>query len=44
MNADPKNAAEWHELIDRRAALAAGSVSAMAKKLGVTIRDAVIGG
>ena len=44
MNADPKNAAEWHELIDRRAALASASVPAMAEKLGVTIEDAVIGG
>ena len=44
MNADPKNAVEWHELIDRRAALASASVPAMAEKLGVTIEDAVIGG
>ena len=44
MNADPKNAAEWKELINRRAALAIATLPTLEQKLGVTVQAAVIGG
>ena len=43
-NADPKDAAEWKELINRRAALAAAAVPMLKEKLGVTVEPAKIGG
>jgi acetyl esterase/lipase len=43
-NADPKNADEWKELINRRAATTAALVPAMKQKLGVTVLPSVIGG
>jgi len=43
-NADPKDAAEWKELINRRAALAAAAVPALKEKLGVKVEPAKIGG
>jgi len=44
MNADPQNAAEWKELINRRAALIVAALPGMEEKLGVTVQSAVIGG
>ena len=44
MNADPQTPAEWHELIDRRAAGIVALLPAMQAKLGVTVMPAVIGG
>jgi monoterpene epsilon-lactone hydrolase len=44
MNADPKSADEWKELINRRAALAAAAVPAMKEKLGVTVEAKTIAG
>jgi len=44
MDAAPKSAAEWKELIERRAKLAAAIVPAMKEKLGVDVQPAVIGG
>jgi len=43
-NADPKDAAEWKELINRRAAGAIAALPAMKEKLGVTVKPAVMGG
>src|SRR5580765_8844273 len=43
-NADPKDAAEWKELINRRAALAAAAVPALREKLGVKVEPAKVGG
>ncbi len=43
-NADPKNAAEWHALIDARAALAAKNVPAMKEKFGVSVEAKTIAG
>ncbi len=44
MNADPKSAAEWKELIDRRAAQAIALLPAMKEQLAVAVQPAVIGG
>ena len=44
MNAAPKDAAAWKELIDRRAALAIAALPALREKMGVTVEPAVIGG
>ena len=44
MNADPKNAAEWKELINRRAALIVGTLPGLVEKLGVTVQPAALGG
>jgi monoterpene epsilon-lactone hydrolase len=44
MNADPKDAAEWKELINRRAAQAIAQLPAMKEKLGVTVEPTVIAG
>jgi monoterpene epsilon-lactone hydrolase len=44
MNAEPKNAAEWKDLIERRAALTRAVVPAMQEKLQVSVQGAVIGG
>ena len=44
MNAAPKTPAEWHELIDRRAAQIVASLPAMSEKLGVTVEPGTIAG
>jgi epsilon-lactone hydrolase len=44
MNADPKNAAEWKELVDRRAAVITSTLPSMVEKLGVSVQPAVLGG
>ena len=44
MNADPKSAAEWKELIDRRAALAVAALPAMVEKFAVTVEAKTIAG
>ena len=44
MNADPKNAAEWHALIDGRAATSIKALPALREKMGVTVAPAVMGG
>jgi acetyl esterase/lipase len=44
MNADPKSAAEWKELVNRRAALLIAALPSMEEKLGVSVQPAVIGG
>ena len=44
MNAAPKNAAEWKELINRRAAVTAGAVPMLKDKLGVNVETAQIKG
>lgn len=44
MNADPQNAAEWKELINRRAALIVAALPGMEEKLAVSVQPAVIGG
>jgi hypothetical protein len=44
MNAEPKNAAEWKDLIERRAALNRAAVPAMREKLQVSVQSVVIGG
>ncbi|AMJ62129.1 alpha/beta hydrolase [Bosea sp. PAMC 26642] len=44
MDAAPKSAAEWKELIDRRAKLAVAAIPAMKEKLKVDVQPAVIGG
>jgi epsilon-lactone hydrolase len=44
MNADPKNAAEWKELINRRAALIIAALPGLEEKLSITVQPAVIGG
>ena len=43
-NADPKTAAEWKELIDRRAKLAIANIPAMKEKLGVKVEETTIAG
>ncbi|KMO16306.1 esterase [Methylobacterium platani JCM 14648] len=43
-NADPKSAAEWKDLIERRAALIRAALPAMQEKMAVTVQPAVIGG
>ena len=43
-NADPKDAAEWKELINRRAALTIAALPALKEKLGVTVTPTKIGG
>ena len=43
-NADPKNAAEWKELIERRAAIGIAAVPVLEQKLGVTHEAKVMGG
>ena len=43
-NADPKGAAEWKELIERRAALIRAALPAMQEKMAVDVQSAVIGG
>ncbi len=43
-NADPKNAAEWKDLIAARAKIGAAAVPAMKEKFGVTFESKVIGG
>lgn len=43
-NADPKTAAEWKELIDRRAKLAIAGIPAMKEKLGVKVEETKIAG
>src|SRR5471030_1708870 len=43
-NADPKDAAEWKELINRRAALTAAAVPMLKEKLGVTVEPTKISG
>ncbi len=42
MNADPKDAAEWKELINRRAAPIAAALPGMEEKLGVSVQPAAI--
>ncbi len=44
MNADPKDATEWKELINRRAALSIAALPGLEEKLGVTVQPAVLGG
>jgi monoterpene epsilon-lactone hydrolase len=44
MNADPKNAAEWKELINRRAAVLIAAVPALKEKLGVSVQPAEYNG
>lgn len=44
MNADPKNAAEWKELINRRAAVILAALPGLQEKLAVTVQPAVLGG
>jgi acetyl esterase/lipase len=44
MNAAPKNAAEWKELINRRAALSVAALPTLKNKLGVTVEPTEIGG
>lgn len=44
MNADPKNAAEWHALINARTALSVATLPALREKMGVTVEPAVMGG
>ncbi|AOO79821.1 alpha/beta hydrolase [Bosea vaviloviae] len=44
MDAAPKNAAEWKELVDRRAKLAIAALPALKEKLKVDVQPAVIGG
>jgi acetyl esterase/lipase len=44
MNANPKNATEWKELVDKRAAIAIANLSAMREKLGVAVEPTVIDG
>ncbi len=43
-NAAPKNAAEWHALIDARAAIAAKNIPLMKEKFGVTVEPKIIAG
>ena len=43
-NADPKNAAEWKELIARRAAPSIAGLPAMTEKMGVTVEPVTIAG
>ena len=43
-NADPKDAAEWKELINRRAALTVAALPGLKTKLGVTVESTRIGG
>jgi epsilon-lactone hydrolase len=43
-NADPKTAAEWKELIDRRAKLAIANIPPMKDKLGVKVEETKIAG
>ena len=43
-NADPKSAAEWKDLINARAALAAKNVPMLKEKLGVTVEPKLIAG
>jgi len=43
-NADPKDAAEWKELVGRRAALVLASLSAIKEKLGVAVERTRIAG
>jgi acetyl esterase/lipase len=43
-NADPKNTAEWKELIARRAKLAVASIPAMKEKLSVKVEETKIAG
>jgi acetyl esterase/lipase len=43
-NADPKNAAEWKELIARRAKLAVAGIPAMKEKLSVKVEETKIAG
>jgi acetyl esterase/lipase len=44
MNADPKNAAEWKELINKRAALIIANLPALRETLGVSVEPTVIDG
>ncbi len=44
MNADPKNAAEWKDLVSRRASAAVAALPGLEEKLGVSVQSAVIGG
>ena len=44
MNADPKSADEWKELINRRAAQAVAGLPALKEKLGVTVEPKTIAG
>src|SRR3954454_24412953 len=43
-NADPKTAAEWKDLIDRRAKLSIANIPAMKEKLGVNVEETKIAG
>jgi epsilon-lactone hydrolase len=43
-NADPKTAAEWKELIERRAKLSIANLPAMKEKLGVKVEETKIAG
>jgi acetyl esterase/lipase len=43
-NADPKNAAEWKELVNQRAALVIKGIPAMKEKLGVSVTAAKMAG
>ncbi|SEP48007.1 Acetyl esterase/lipase [Methylobacterium sp. ap11] len=43
-NAEPQSAAEWKDLIERRAALIRAALPAMQEKMAVTVQPAVIGG
>lgn len=43
-NADPKSAAEWKDLIERRAALIRAALPAMQEKMAVDVQPAVLGG
>ncbi|HEY0420039.1 MAG TPA: alpha/beta hydrolase [Acetobacteraceae bacterium] len=44
MNADPKNAAEWKDLINRRAAVITAALPGLEAKLHVSVQPAAIGG
>ncbi len=44
MDANPKTSAEWHELVNRRAALTIASLPAMREKMGVTVEASTIAG
>ncbi len=43
-NADPKSAAEWKELINRRAAVVIQGIPALKEKLGVSVKATQMGG
>lgn len=42
MDANLKTSAEWHELVNRRAALTVANLPAMREKMGVTVEASTI--